>query len=900
MLFAMSTESMDRLTAALADRYRVERKLGEGGMATVYLAQDLKHERQVALKVLKPEISVVLGAERFLSEIRTTANLQHPNILPLFDSGEADGQLFYVMPYIEGESLRELLDRERQLPIEEAVALLSDVAEALQVAHEAGVIHRDIKPANIMLRAGKPVVADFGIALAVSAAGEGRMTETGLSLGTPYYMSPEQASADRDPTPASDVYSLGCVAYEILTGEPPFPGGSAQAVLAKILTGDAARPTELRKSIPPHVEAAVMKAIERLPADRFTSPREFERALRDPSFRWGRAAEAVAPAAAGRWRAAALVLAVASVAFLTGLFAGGRDSSSGTVFKQRISLSKDLEAGFVRYGLAISPDGSTLVFADSAAGNLMVKHRDRLDPISLAGAELDSHWIGSAPVFSPDGEWIAYFGASTLNKIPVGGGTPIELTDSVSNTNREVAWLDDGSLVYNGPGWTLKRVSAEGGPSETLYESSSNYVVGLTGLPNGRGVLFNSCDNGCPNPALWVFDSEKREAKELIPEAVRGYYAAGSLLYVSGAGALFATPFDLGDLDIQGSSVSLMSGIRVRAQHADLKLGASGSLLYATGDAIAVEGGYHLVWADRSGSVEVIDGSWGGEMTVVALSPDDRHVVVDLDQELWVRDLRDRTVTRLATSPVLDQRPQWSADGREVYYFDTTGVEDGRRALHRRRADGSDESQIYLQLGPTAFEELAWSKNGEVAIARLGDRLAATPENSFRLIRHPSDSVPKQLFEADYRFWAPTLSPDGRWVAYVSVESGEPEVYVRPVPDVTSARYTISIGGGLEPLWSPTGDEIFFRSGPSSSVFRAARVRTSPTFEVVSRDSLFALRSLRTSVAHRAYDVTQDGQRFLLMRSQNALIREESQDEERSLVLVENWFEELRAILESR
>jgi serine/threonine-protein kinase len=224
-----------RLNAALEGRYRIERELGEGGMATVYLADDLKHERKVALKVLKPELAAVIGAERFLAEIKTTANLQHPHILPLHDSGEADGLLFYVMPYVEGESLRERLDRDRQLGVDEAVGIATKVAAALQAAHERGVIHRDIKPANILLSKGEPLISDFGIALAVSAGGAGRLTETGLSLGTPHYMSPEQATGDQSVGAATDLYALGCVLYEMLVGEPPYTGSTPQAILGKII-----------------------------------------------------------------------------------------------------------------------------------------------------------------------------------------------------------------------------------------------------------------------------------------------------------------------------------------------------------------------------------------------------------------------------------------------------------------------------------------------------------------------------------------------------------------------------------------------------------------------------------------------------------------------------------------
>src|SRR3954467_11322374 len=242
------TDVQSHLTIALADRYRIQRKLGEGGMATVYLAQDLKHDRRVAIKVLKPELAAVLGAERFVVEIRTTASLQHPHILPLFDSGEADGFLYYVMPYIEGETIREKLNRETQFGVDEAIRIAREIADALDYAHRRGVIHRDIKPENLLLHDGRAMVMDFGIALAVSAAAGGRMTETGLSLGTPHYMSPEQATAEKEITGRSDIYSLATVVYEMLTGNPPHTGASAQQVIMKIITESAPSVTVLRKS----------------------------------------------------------------------------------------------------------------------------------------------------------------------------------------------------------------------------------------------------------------------------------------------------------------------------------------------------------------------------------------------------------------------------------------------------------------------------------------------------------------------------------------------------------------------------------------------------------------------------------------------------------------------------
>ena len=279
----MQTDQRDRLTAALAGRYVIERELGSGGMATVYLAHDVKHHREVALKVLRPELAAALGPDRFLREVEIAARLNHPHILALYDSGETNGFLFYVMPYVAGESLRHRLEREKQLPIEEALAITRHVAAALGHAHAQHVIHRDVKPENILLYEGEAMVADFGIALAVSAAAGERLTQTGLAVGTPAYMSPEQAVSERALDARSDVYSLGCVLYEMLAGEPPYTGATAQVLIAKRLVDPVPAVRRLRAAVPVGVEQALTKALAKVPADRWASALAFAEALATPA-----------------------------------------------------------------------------------------------------------------------------------------------------------------------------------------------------------------------------------------------------------------------------------------------------------------------------------------------------------------------------------------------------------------------------------------------------------------------------------------------------------------------------------------------------------------------------------------------------------------------------------------
>src|SRR5688572_19631138 len=379
-------------------------------MATVYLADDLRHSRRVAVKVLRPELAVVIGAERFLAEIKTTANLQHSHILPLIDSGVADGFLFYVMPFVDGESLRDRLTREKQLPINDAVRIGTEVAYALDYAHRHGVIHRDIKPENILLHDGQALVADFGIALAASKAGS-RMTETGMSLGTPHYMSPEQAMGEREITARSDVYALGAMLYEMLTGDPPFTGSTAQAVVARVLT-EAPRPMlPQRHTIPPHVEAAVLTALEKLPADRFASAAEFADAIAGKTY----AATAPSSAPGGtavravrrdaRWRDPATLglAAVAVVAAAAAVWGWMRPAPVLPVNRFSLFLPPEqaLQPTIVSGNrVAISPDGQRLVYVGPAerGGRLWHRELNQLNSTPIPGTE-----GAASPSFSPDG-----------------------------------------------------------------------------------------------------------------------------------------------------------------------------------------------------------------------------------------------------------------------------------------------------------------------------------------------------------------------------------------------------------------------------------------------------------------------------------------------------------------
>ncbi len=468
------TELLQRLQSELAARYRIEDKVAEGGMAFVFRATDLKHDRKVAVKVLRPELSAMVGADRFLREIRVTAQLQHPHILPLYDSGSAAELLYYVMPFIDGESLRDRLRREHQLPVEETVSTIGAIASALDYAHRQGVLHRDIKPENILLQDRQPLLADFGIALAVSAAGGDRLTVSGLAIGTPSYMSPEQIAGEKVLDARSDIYSLGCVAYEMLAGEAPFTGPNLQAVMASVMAS-APRPIEeTRRTVPAGLAAAIHRAMQPLPADRFHTAADFAAAT---------TADTVArvPRRRSSWRTPGVVASATGAGVLLGFLIARllAPDSHSAVRRLSIVLPDSSPAALAGAGstserqtsIALSPSGDRLAYV-AFRGNstvLAVRPLDGDSVILLPGTEGAYY-----PFFSPDGAWIGFFTSNTLRKVPAAGGNPVTLVavDRITGAT----WVSaDRILVFENEGFDLHSVSASGATADTTMHLATQF-----------------------------------------------------------------------------------------------------------------------------------------------------------------------------------------------------------------------------------------------------------------------------------------------------------------------------------------------------------------------------------------------------------------------------------------
>jgi serine/threonine-protein kinase len=847
-------------------------------MATVYLAEDLKHGRKVAIKVLHPELSAVIGGERFLAEIKVTANLQHPHILGLIDSGEASGLLYYVMPYVAGESLRARLARERQLPVDDALRLSREVASALDYAHRQGVVHRDIKPENILLQDGAALVADFGIALAVQQAGGSRMTQTGMSLGTPAYMSPEQAMGEREIGPRSDVYALGAMTYEMLAGEPPFTGPNSQAIVAKVLTEPPPPLRPKRPTVPPAAEAAILTALQKLPADRWGTAKEFSDALAGMGPQRPQSAPTIpvavtrapAPAAGGLrralpwlgWVAAGVAAAVAARAMLRPI--PETPPSRLAILAPRLGGSG---AGSSQRHVTFLPDGRGLVYAlmgDDGAMRLVRQALDAESPSPIPGA-VD---LGT-PIVSPDGKYLV--GTQPVKSqvllLPVDGGSA-ELVVRAALTTTEGAWAPDGSLWFTRDGSLGQVVGDSLVPRHRPAQHKLQQI-----LPNGRTALVLRTRVGTTGgPVLLVDLATGAETPLLSTPVVEARVTQGFLVLVLPGGILQAAPFDQKGRRLTGAPVTVATNVaQTGTAVAQVAVAANGNVAYIPQEPAS------LVFVDRSGSSRLVTTDLRN-FHHPQFSPDGHRLLLDFSsiegRNVWVLNLDEGALSR-ATFDRDGHDGTWTPDGRFITYIMPVNQGDSVTLVLLKKRPGSAEPPETLLASRALSYTGVWLKDGSAMVTtannlrgdpRRADSLQANSRTDAAIIRNAGKGPLEPLVASPFNEHYVGVSPDGRWISFVSDQSGRDEVYVRDLAG-TGDQMLVSLDGGSEPVWSHDGKELFYRETKESDPYLvSAGIATAPALQVTGRKRLFPIGDIVGTSPHANYDVSPDGKTFVMVR----------------------------------
>ncbi|MEY2457718.1 MAG: eukaryotic-like serine/threonine-protein kinase [Acidimicrobiaceae bacterium] len=891
------TDPLGPIRLALAGRYEIEREIGQGAFARVYLARDLRHDRLVAFKVLTADPTSEDSELRFLSEIRLLAKLQHPNIVPLIDSGHAGATLYYVMPYVKGESLRERIRRERQMPLDAAIAIAREAADALAYAHDQGIIHRDIKPENILLSAGHPMIADFGVARAIDLAGVRQLTRKGMAApGTPAYMSPEQLLGTAPIDQRSDIYSLGCVLYEMLTGRPPFAG---EGGFANRFTAPPPSPSTWRRNLPAALDAIVARALAIDPKDRYPTAGDFARALAEVSnLSFSPSPVAAGKKGKGEWlRQRGILYALIALAiFLSGTALWGWMRPAPPQQVLRYTLVVDSTQAMVQGSsssgrLAISPDGSTLAYIGGPGRQLLIRPRNQLRAIAVSGTE-----GATTPFFSPDGQQIGFVSGRNLETVSRNGGAPTLVTDSLVDV-AGASWGGDGFIYADGLGLgSLVRVEAKPGAvpkSFTVLDTAKGEIDHRWPdvLPNGKGVVFTVMFTGksaatSNSPfTIAVADIPSGKHRVIVPDATYARYAmSGDLLYVTTNRTLMVVPFDQNSMKITGVPTVLIEDMRLGLLGSpDLAISDEGTLVYATS---AGQGEQELVWVTRDGKARSVDPDWqGGSFSDPSLSPDGSRLAVVRGSggetgDIWIKQLDEGPGNKLTQEGSRNASPSWVPDGRSVTFSSNVA---GPFDLWTERADGSAQAVSQFRAKQNIFGS-HWSRDGKWLVFQTSEWSHGSGE--ILGIRPGLDTVPVPLVTSRFREVSPAPSPDGRWLAYTSDESGQYEIYVVPFPNTAAAKWVVSTHGGTEPRWSHAGSEVFYRDASGNLV--AVEVKTRPTFSVGRSATLFPAAGFAAFQFGPQYDVSADDQRFLMIRPLAASGPDQ-------LVVVENWFEELKA-----
>lgn len=867
------------LRTMFGERYTVERTIGEGGMAIVLLAHDHRLDRRVAIKIMKSGSAPSASRARFLEEIRLTAGLQHPGIVPIFDAGEVDGCLFFVMPVLAGATLQEQIERDGRLPIGRAVAIAQRIASALDYAHRQSVVHRDLKPANILLQNGEPIVADFGIALALWRSRDERMTGSGFAIGTPGYMSPEQVSGELTVDCRTDVYALSCILYAMLVGHPPHTGDSAQAILQRTTGTDAPSVLSERAEVPVHIAAAIARGLDRNFSARFDSAGDFARALEQPEQEGSAAFEE--RRADGHRRipkmlsiGAAALLAAIVIGALARRTTGKTDSAGAQPAKFALTTLLDKSLGS---RVALTPDGSAILYTGAAAFDRSAMLR----PIG----ELNAHpLVGSAgatnPFFSPDGRFLAFFTADDRLKVQsTTGGPARDLAGGFRFSDG--AWGVNDVLVIDGYASSLSRVSARGGPVVQITELDSARGETIHSqpfiTPDGRFALFRVRTNAL-GPGVSPGELAIAPLDTLVTRPVRHKLLGlrisrivtildGLLLYSGPAGTdLLAVRWNEETNRTEGSPVRVLED--QEADFTSVSVARNGTLLYLRG-----RDRNRIVLRSPTDDSPVNVSEPGIGIMNPRVSPDGRRVVYHAQSgdgnDIWISDLSTQTRTRLTTSGDAVS-PTWMPDGRRVLFMSTR---DGSLAFWIQDADGV-EPAIKVVREKGIFAPTVTPDGMTIVFQR---ETAETWSLWSSAIGAPNRTAP--LFAELRNAYIPAVSPDGRWLAYAGIDAGSYQVFVRPL-GAPGAVVQISDSGGTEPAWSQDGRQLFYRNGER---MLAARVEYDGRFTLRSRRTLFT-GDYQGGMPHRNYDVLPDG-RFIMVSTVAA--------QPLQTVVVVNWVAEM-------
>ena len=886
----------DQLQASLGESYDVAAELGGGGMSHVFRATDIALGRDVVVKLLPVDAAAALSSERFKREIALAAKLQHPHIVPLLSAGTTESGLpYYIMPFVEGESLRGRLIREGELPNGDVVGILREVARALAYAHDRGVVHRDIKPDNVMLSGGSVMVTDFGVAKAVTASMSGEhaagfattLTQLGISLGTPAYMAPEQAASDPSVDRRADLYALGCMAYEMLTGSTPFAGRNVSSTLAAHVTELPEPITRRRPSVPPALAALVMQCLEKHAADRPASAHEVLRALDSASQTPVSGVSSYVgpgvppyPAALERGRARRWVAAIPwlLVVLLAAWVVWSRRANTAAVPAPiRVAIVRLPDEGplLAESDPVVSPDGTTLVYraAIGAGSRLDQRFLGEFTSHPIPGTEGATH-----PFYSVDGKWLAYFADGKLLRMPSEGGPSTFIAELPAV--KGASWAPNGDIILGAPvgvrGAGLSRIPAGGGapvPLTHLGERSGEAHSGPIVLPDGKVVLFAS-EDGSGKPSGDVIAVASLETGAFAKLPISGERPLGVidgwLVYTRVDGALMAMEFDERTMRVRGNEKAL--GITVADYALNVSLSPSGTLVYSAGNTKS-----RLVWVDSHGTpTSLFDEP--REYEFPRLSPDGTRIAFSargaLTVDVWVGDIASGRMARFTSQGSINDRPEWSADSKRLLFRSTR---DSASALWWQPADGSGEPERLTQ-GTSVWEGMLSPDNSTLLY-----RETIPGKSGYRIMYSAlaGDRTPKPLPGATGNVQMPRFSPDGRWVAYQSDESGQFEIYAKPFPS-GAGRIRVSNGGGTEPLWSADGRRLFYRSGTQ---LVTATVVPGATLTVTSRSEALLDPSAQTqSRTHPKYDVARDG-RVVMPRWLG---------EGTTLGVVVHWDEELR------